>query len=364
MERYNIVVNFISGLVAHRIKPQAISNSQLQNLTGFVRVLAYQANVYGHFVTFLVATVSYLKSLELFTVGGPMKPYQVDYSAEKLLAVTAKLDMFSADFKSNYHEIVLWASAVKIEIRFVSSWFGTLFSKPDISNLFVSNSKLREFLKPIADTFSYMMTTDVGKWVWANLWEKMVTNHMIDFRDMTNRAFNTSLDDVLGLERLGGYSESVTFNSRSSAISRLDGIKYELKSVNPGVAITRSDYMINVNLVNPCSITNDSYPCFRVTPTLANENTASTDLKIMADIREGTKSVDIPLYFRFNYKSPVNFDMIAVKQPLFMPSRSRLRSADVTPEADATIEYIANNIDDILFLSSKDLYPLFTLVRV
>lgn len=372
MRRFNIIINFLSAVLSCRIKAQALSNQQVQNLNGYIRVLAFQASVYKFFVTYLAATVSYLNGFEVFNVGGPMRPYNIDYDTERLLSITAKLSMFSADFKGMYHEMYLWSHAVKREIKFICRWFATLFSNDHnstkyLTDSYVSNSALREFLKPIADEMKYMVTTDMGMWVWMNLWDRMVVGALSQFDegDGANvRSFKYQLAIVEGLEDECGYRDSVLFNVRSSTLSPLPGIRYDIiGSLVPDNTVTRSDIIINPTLVIPSKVTHAAYKCFKFEPVLSDSNTSSDDYKVLESIREGFQLVRIPQYFRFNFASPVNYDMITIKQPLIMPERSLLSEVSVRPTG-TNFTLFGNQVSDILFLSSDDLGKLFSLVRV
>jgi len=372
--KFNVVINFLSAVTSFKQFANTITNQTLNNLAGFAKVLINQAATYGYFFRYFETIAMYITNLGIFQFNNNVGRVALDLSPAKLISFTAKLNTFSADYKSDYHKSLLWSNAVRFELKFICSWFATLWSVDNgttdyLAASFVSNGDFRNFLTKIADTYKYMATTDVGKWVWDNLWAKMTTNYMVNLIPFVGAHFFELHDQVTRMELNCGYSPRVSYLRRSNQ-NNANGKWYELFDDNAeGPELLRSELSINPTVINPCIVvSNDlNFPCFRTIQTLANESTTGDDYELVKKIKTGTGVVDIPCYYCWHDDSPLDTHRVLYRQPSLLPrvfvaEDLNINSYAASNDPGRQFTYYNNSLSDIVFKSSDDIDKLFSAI--
>ena len=380
MTRFTLIINLLLAVNAFGIANGTISTATKNTIMGFIDVLRNQAVAYEQMTVYMNTCTDYLMSLDLANFGpGPYK-YDLPIEPNKLLSMTCKLDSFSADFKISFHNIHAWSLAVKFEIGTCVTLFRKLWSDTNYWNVYLdSNHRIRKFMDPFMESFGYLMTTDVGKWVYANLWmnmtrETVVVDPLFDVWDQLELSdlFDTINNEIIALETRCGYCDEIAYNSAPLFRGGND-LEYLLTSGHPATTprFTRHDAFINPDLPSCTIHTSDKdFPCFRIKPTERSQNnTAGSDESLFDSIRSSQGVVDIPLYYRLVETSSLRLDPIYKLPPLVIPLNSiPLVTCDrpfLTPgDGNPTVTYFHNEVTDILCSSSDELKNIFTIITI
>lgn len=379
--RFSLCVNLLTSVSAYGVTNGTISTPTKNTIIGFIDVLRNQFDAYVQMAGYMNTCVDYMMSVGINNFGnGPFK-YDLPIEPNKLLSMSVKLDSFSADYKMSFHNILAWGNAVKFEIGFCMTLFRYLWSDQKYWVVYlVSNHRIREFLGPIKDGFKHYMTTDIGKWVFDNLWlhinkQTIVPDPLIDAWNLLD--LFTEIDGIEAsiklLETNCGYSLTVGHNLpvKLNSAGDLDYILTGDTDVQWPI-VRRLQAYIAPDIPTCILQTDDNeFPCFRVRPKLKSGNDSiDANNSVLDLIREGQGVVDIPLYYRLYLTGHLNMDGAVKNPPLILPIATfPMRSpsiAEMTPGGlpGSTVEYYHHDKSDIIFSGSSDLNTIFTVTAI
>ena len=374
--RFRLCINLISAVTSFQVHNNSITTSVRGNLAGYIGLMRNQFDAFKNMANYMNLTLNYIMSLGISKFKGGTYIADIEVMPKAFLSLTSKLNFFTAEFKISFHKIIAWSRATRFEIGMAVTIFRKLLSQGTYweQHWNASPGLLRNYLSPIKDKFKFLMTTDLGKYVFDNLWHQLsIIDHrlhlpgppwdLLDFDGL----FDEALANVVGEEEKCGYVKEIAYNCIPQS-HRGGDLTYRLYCDD--IDRTRIDtFNRNMTIINPflpqCIIVTEdqNFPCFRIVPTeKKSDGTVDTGNEIFDKIRKGNCIVDIPLYFRKADTSSIYVDPVLSKPPLVLPTDqgtlTQVSQNDLI-DNNVLIYYYNNELSDIIIKSSSELDTFF-----